>query len=433
MTHIFCCYAHEDNAYLDKLRVRLHPLYVQGFIHVWYDGEIIPGGQWKEEIEKQLEASHLIVLLISPDFFASSVVYETQMQHISERYERGEVKIVPIIVRPDANWRDMPIGTTKLGSLSVLPKGAKPVTTWTNEDEAWEDVTRGIKHIVDRSQSEQGGQHVSDSVTQTPALKHTRFFSQASLRNYGGIFLALVMVLTAISYSYLTHSSTNTNTHTTTPTVTPSSSNTGPTPTATTIIPNTAPVLDDPLNNTQNPYQWDTGAQGSATCSFQQGIGYSISAPHDSNGGGCNVGAPNETFTNFVYQIQMVINKGLQDSGSVGPGFCWDPHFLGGSNYSVMFDAQGHWTFGLLTGGSTGRIHFTSLLQRNSPSFRTGIGQPNTITIRVNRQKIDVQVNGQTLFSTIDTTLHGGTIGVGINPSAEDAEVVFQNAQVWRL
>ena len=52
--------------------------------------------------------------------------------------KKKESVVVPIIVRP-CLWQ-----VSKFSHLNVLPKDGKPITTWTNEDEAWLDVAKGI-------------------------------------------------------------------------------------------------------------------------------------------------------------------------------------------------------------------------------------------------------------------------------------------------
>ncbi len=43
---IFLCYAHEDEALLNKLKSHLKLLERQGLIEVWYDRNISAGTEW---------------------------------------------------------------------------------------------------------------------------------------------------------------------------------------------------------------------------------------------------------------------------------------------------------------------------------------------------------------------------------------------------
>lgn len=204
------------------------------------------------------------------------------------------------------------------------------------------------------------------------------------------------------------------------------------TPDSSLIPPNTEPILNDPLNNASSPYQWDTGLQGGATCSFVQGGSYVIAAPANAGGGECNTEARDTNFTNFVYQIKMQINEGLQGEGGTGPSFCVGSP-LGGSLYALSFDSQGHWTFSILTGGISGNVVVKTILAGVNHFFITGIGQANYLTLRVKNHQIDAQVDGYPIFSTVDVRLSTGQIGVQLGSGTHDAAVAFSEVRVWAL
>src|SRR6266699_2879928 len=117
---IFFCYAHEDEALLNKLKTHLRPLQRMGLINVWYDRDISGGTKWAEEIDKHLNEADIILLLVSPDFMDSDYCYGIEMQRALERDQRGEAHVIPIILRP-VYWQDV------LGTLQALPTDAKPV------------------------------------------------------------------------------------------------------------------------------------------------------------------------------------------------------------------------------------------------------------------------------------------------------------------
>src|SRR5215218_1206323 len=139
---IFCSYAHEDEERLNVLREWLRGLERQGLIEWWHDREIVPGWEWEETIDKNLRTAEVILLLVTPDFMASDYVYEEEIDRAIERHEGGEARVIPIMVRP-ADWE-----WASFGKLQALPKDAKPITTWLNQDEAWLDVIRGIRKAV---------------------------------------------------------------------------------------------------------------------------------------------------------------------------------------------------------------------------------------------------------------------------------------------
>src|SRR2546423_8296044 len=107
---IFCCYAHKDAALLADLKAHSALLQRQGLISVWADTNISPGSNWEQEIEKHLNAAHIILLLVSSDFMASDYCYSKEMQQAIERHNRGEAIVIPIILRP-VYWQGPPFAS----------------------------------------------------------------------------------------------------------------------------------------------------------------------------------------------------------------------------------------------------------------------------------------------------------------------------------
>jgi peptide/nickel transport system substrate-binding protein len=140
---VFCSYSHKDEEYLNELRAWLRSLERQGLIEWWHDREISPGWEWEEAIDKNLRTADVILLLVTPDFMNSDYVFEREIDRAIERHERGEARVVPIIVRP-ALWKWAPFGR-----LQALPKDETPITTWPNRDQAWLDVAEGIQKAVE--------------------------------------------------------------------------------------------------------------------------------------------------------------------------------------------------------------------------------------------------------------------------------------------
>src|SRR2546421_520535 len=139
---IFFCYAHEDEALRNELEKQLRILQRQGLIVSWHDREIDAGEEWLSEIDMHLKTAQIILLLVSPDFMDSDYCYGVEMKRALERHEAREACVIPIILRP-AHWEDAPFS-----KLQVLPTDARPVTSWPNSDEAFFDVTKGIRKVV---------------------------------------------------------------------------------------------------------------------------------------------------------------------------------------------------------------------------------------------------------------------------------------------
>lgn len=140
--NLFCCYAHEDRELLEELETHLSHLKRQYNLKNWYDRKISPGTDWEKEIYIQLNEAHLILLLISANFMASDYCYGKEMEQALARHKAGMCRVIPILLRP-TDW-----GGAPFSHLQMLPLGAKPVTSWPNRDEAFENVAKGIREVI---------------------------------------------------------------------------------------------------------------------------------------------------------------------------------------------------------------------------------------------------------------------------------------------
>lgn len=105
----------------------------------------------------------MILLLVSPDFIASDYCYEREMNRALERHQRGDARVIPVILRP-CDWKDLPFG-----KLLATPKDGRPITKWPNVDEAFQDVVSAIKGAL----KQQGGNAKSSTAKVPDTWKTT--------------------------------------------------------------------------------------------------------------------------------------------------------------------------------------------------------------------------------------------------------------------
>ena len=140
---IFYSYSHTDEEYRDLLDLQLGMLKREGLIETWRDRDIYPGQEIETEISEHLRNAHIILLLISPDFVSSDYCYDREMREAVRRSQMGRAKTIPIILRPTEGWQNAPFG-----KLMALPTDGRPVTTWDNFDEAFENIAEGIRNAI---------------------------------------------------------------------------------------------------------------------------------------------------------------------------------------------------------------------------------------------------------------------------------------------
>jgi tetratricopeptide (TPR) repeat protein len=139
---VFYSYAHEDEELRKELDKHLSNLRRQGVISGWHDRNISAGTEWNEAIEQHLSSAKVILLLISPDFMNSDYINDVEVKRAMERHEAGEARVIPVILRP-VDWEGAPFSR-----LEGLPTDLEPVTSWDDSDEAFLDITKGIRKAV---------------------------------------------------------------------------------------------------------------------------------------------------------------------------------------------------------------------------------------------------------------------------------------------
>jgi TIR domain-containing protein len=140
---LFFSYSHADEGFRDQLETHLAGLRRQGVISVWHDRRITTGSELDEVIDSYISTVDVILLLISPDFIASDYCCEREMSRALERHEKGEARVIPVVLRP-CDWHGLPFG-----KLLATPTDGRPVTKWPNIDEAFLNIVTAIKGALE--------------------------------------------------------------------------------------------------------------------------------------------------------------------------------------------------------------------------------------------------------------------------------------------
>lgn len=140
---VFFSYSHEDEPYRDQLEKHLAVLRHDGTIEAWHDRRIKAGSEVDVSIDAALESADVILLLVSASFLHSPYCYSKEMTRAMERHDAGDAVVVPVIVR-ECDWHRAPFG-----KLLAAPRDGKAITSWANPDEAYADVARKIRALVD--------------------------------------------------------------------------------------------------------------------------------------------------------------------------------------------------------------------------------------------------------------------------------------------
>ena len=140
---VFISYSHKDESFKDDLDTHFSALKRSGLVEVWHDRRIDAGTEWDDAIKSELESADIILLLISANFLASEYIWKVEIARAMERHQAKEAKVIPIFTR-SCDTKGMPFE-----SIQGLPRDAKPIATFTDKDEAYVQIAKGIRAILE--------------------------------------------------------------------------------------------------------------------------------------------------------------------------------------------------------------------------------------------------------------------------------------------
>ena len=143
LPQLFISYSHADEAMKNELTKHLQPLIRMHLIKTWNDRKIPTGGEWKSEIDANLAKSKVILLLISVDFINSKYCFDIELERAMDMHEDKTATVIPVILR-SCLWHHMPFA-----KLQGIPKDGKPVSSWSDKDEAYTHIAERLKEVIE--------------------------------------------------------------------------------------------------------------------------------------------------------------------------------------------------------------------------------------------------------------------------------------------
>lgn len=139
MKKLFISYSSKDAAFMRRFVTHLEPLKRDSMIDVWHDRMIEPGARWDDSIKEELEAADIIVFLLSPDFIATSYVFDIEIPKALERLANNQSKIFLVLLNP-CGWNKTDLKAYQL-TLDNTSVGKDIITIKEpGNDEAWHKI-----------------------------------------------------------------------------------------------------------------------------------------------------------------------------------------------------------------------------------------------------------------------------------------------------
>ena len=128
--NIFISYSHnDDKKYIKIVLKHLNMIAKEHGFNIWIDEQIRAGDQWEARILSAINQADMSILLISPDFFNSKYIQETELPQILLRHDKNKTILFPIILEDCAFAEYKWIKKTQ-----ALPKGCKPLSTFNTSE-----------------------------------------------------------------------------------------------------------------------------------------------------------------------------------------------------------------------------------------------------------------------------------------------------------
>lgn len=120
--NIFISYSHKDEKWKDRVITHLKVIEPVCDFNIWDDRKIKDGDDWLPEIEEQLNAANVFILLISANFLSSNFINRNEIPTILERREKEGLVVLPFILKP-CSWQKI----SWLSKIQLLPQDGRPL------------------------------------------------------------------------------------------------------------------------------------------------------------------------------------------------------------------------------------------------------------------------------------------------------------------
>ncbi len=183
------------------------------------------------------------------------------------------------------------------------------------------------------------------------------------------------------------------------------------------------PTINDQFR-AQDSNNWEDDPPGENSCRFANGS-YDVKTAAG-RFQPCLAGATN--FRNLAFQVEMRIVSGHSGGLIIRSD-------ANGSGYYFRMSTDGTFLGERIVPHNPQASDLTPLMgfAGQSPAVNTGNGQSNQITVIAQGSELYMYVNQQFVARTSDGTYTSGRIGVFTDSDASGAEILFSNAQVWKL
>ena len=139
---LFISYAEPDGTFFDQLRQHLVLQERQGKLRVYGRALMQAGQDADTETHIKLQEAHIVVPLLSSDYFSRPDCVEQELAYAMQRQEAGACQVVPVLIRACQLKR------SAVGQLKALPSDGRPISQHIDRDRAWLNVIEELERLL---------------------------------------------------------------------------------------------------------------------------------------------------------------------------------------------------------------------------------------------------------------------------------------------
>jgi serine/threonine protein kinase len=136
-------FSEHDEDLRQDFELHLIPM-IDKVISAFHPHEVGARSSWAGRANQQVYRSKIVLILLSQALIESGYCQDVEVLKGLERHKRGELRIVPLRLRPSAAWRLLPFR-----DLVAIPRFGTPITSWQDPIKGWEDVAESLRLIVE--------------------------------------------------------------------------------------------------------------------------------------------------------------------------------------------------------------------------------------------------------------------------------------------
>jgi hypothetical protein len=153
---LFISYSHQNRVWMERLAPLLNGFQYDDrlrsrpglqYLHTWHDQELTQGNPWDGEIKDELDTMDVFVPLVSAHFFASWYIQNVELKRAQERFDAGEILVVPILLY-DLNLR---LKCAFLHQFNTLPASDKWWSSYPDACDAHRLIDDGLWGAIDQA------------------------------------------------------------------------------------------------------------------------------------------------------------------------------------------------------------------------------------------------------------------------------------------